>query len=104
MCIRDRAEALLRAAPWRGNVREVRNLVERLALLREEGDFVIDAADLEAVGVRPRARTAAAGSVATEVPFGDRTYRELVDDFERSLLTAALAKANGNVAGAARLL
>ena len=103
VAITPEADALLRAAPWRGNVREVRNLVERLALLRAEGDFVIDAADLEAVGLRQRARSAAT-PVSTEVAFGDRTYRELVDDFERSLLTAALAKASGNVAAAARLL
>jgi two-component system, NtrC family, nitrogen regulation response regulator NtrX len=97
------AEAMLRAASWRGNVREVRNLVERLALLRPEGDFVIDVAELEGVGLRT-ARAVAPQRSGELPPLGDRTYRELVDDFERSLLASALARAGGNVAAAARLL
>ena len=35
---------------------------------------------------------------------GEKGYRELVDDFERALLRAALERAGGNVAAAARLL
>ncbi|HEY0715522.1 MAG TPA: helix-turn-helix domain-containing protein, partial [Polyangia bacterium] len=35
---------------------------------------------------------------------GDKDYRALVDDFERALLRAALERAGGNVAAAARLL
>jgi two-component system nitrogen regulation response regulator NtrX len=104
------AERTLRAARWRGNVRELRNLVERLALLRSHDDaFVIGAAELEGVGLRAAApeaspvATAAAGATAA-LPLGERTYRELVDDFERRVLAGALAQASGNVAAAARLL
>jgi DNA-binding NtrC family response regulator len=88
------AEAILRAAPWRGNVRELRNLVERLALQREHKGLTIGVADLEAVGMRG----------APPPLFGKKTYRELVDDFERTLLTEALAECGGNVAAAARRL
>jgi two-component system nitrogen regulation response regulator NtrX len=105
------AEAILRAARWRGNVRELRNLVERLALLRPDGAFVIGQAELEGVGLvaeagRPEAPRAAAGTEAPEaaLALGERTYRELVDDFERRVLTAALARVGGNVAAAARLV
>jgi two-component system nitrogen regulation response regulator NtrX len=35
---------------------------------------------------------------------GEKGYRELVEDFERALLRAALERSQGNVAGAARLL
>ena len=45
------AEAVLRAAPWRGNVRELRNLVERLTLLRADGPFVIGVHELAGVGI-----------------------------------------------------
>jgi DNA-binding NtrC family response regulator len=102
------AEAILRAARWRGNVRELRNLVERLALLRADGPtFVIGPAELEGVGLA--ATPAASAAVAKDVPdaafeLGERTYRELVDDFERRVLAAALARVGGNVAAAARLV
>ncbi len=45
-------------------------------------------------------------AVAASAPaaIGSRPYRELVDDFERGLISAALAQSEGNVAAAARLL
>jgi len=102
---------LLMSYAWPGNVRELRNLVERLALLRPDGAFVIGQAELEGVGLvaeagRPEAPRAAAGTEAPEaaLALGERTYRELVDDFERRVLTAALARVGGNVAAAARLV
>ena len=107
--VTEAGEALLRAAAWRGNVRELRNLVERLALLRPEGAFVIGQAELEGVGLRASGvKTAASAPVAAlsdvAIALGERTYRELIDDHERRVLSAALARVNGNVAAAARLL
>ncbi len=121
LAIAPEAEAVLRAAPWRGNVRELRNLVERLALLRPDGAFAIDAAALEGVGLVPAragalaavaaraagaavASAAGAAAGATEIALGQQTYRELIEGYERRVLSAALAQAGGNVAGAARLL
>jgi two-component system, NtrC family, nitrogen regulation response regulator NtrX len=98
------AEAILRAAPWRGNVRELRNLVERLALLRPpEGPFAIGVPELATVGLVAREPQAVSSS-APALELGDKPYRELVEDFERHLITSALERAGGNVAAAARLL
>jgi two-component system, NtrC family, nitrogen regulation response regulator NtrX len=99
------AEALLRAAPWRGNVRELRNLVERLALLREGDAFVIAASALRGAGFAGgTASSDPGGRAGAAVALGQKTYRELVDDFERAVLTKALEQSSGNVAAAARLL
>jgi two-component system nitrogen regulation response regulator NtrX len=95
-------EAALRQHPWPGNVRELRNFVERLILLRGRGPLVIDGAATAVLAFGdplPPARTERAME-----GLGQKGYRELVDDFERALLRAALERAGANVAAAARLL
>jgi DNA-binding NtrC family response regulator len=98
-------EVALRQHPWPGNVRELRNFVERLVLLRGRGPLVIDAAAAAVLAfgdpLPPARPPAADGSVPG---LGEKGYRELVDDFERALVRAALERSNGNVAAAARLL
>jgi len=95
------AEVLLRGYRWPGNVRELRNLVERLSLLRPPGSPLhLDERALESLVV-PGVRAPTLPSVPQ---LGGRGYRELVEDFERALLEAALAQSGGNVAAAARLL
>jgi DNA-binding NtrC family response regulator len=88
-------EAALRRYPWPGNVRELRNFVERLALLRRDGPLRIAA---------PAAAPSPAAQPGAQVALGEKPYRELIDDFERDLLRAALKQSDGNVAAAARLL
>jgi transcriptional regulator with PAS, ATPase and Fis domain len=95
------AERVLRAYRWPGNVRELRNFVERLSLLRPEGDFVIDAASVTPLAGAAPAAAAEAPDVAG---LGTKSYREIVEDLERSVLEAALAQEDGNIAAAARLL
>jgi DNA-binding NtrC family response regulator len=94
-------EAALRQHPWPGNVRELRNFVERLILLRGRGPITVDAAATAVLSFGdplPPARAEAPAGI------GHKSYRELVDDFERALLRAALEREQGNVAAAARLL
>jgi len=106
------AETALRRYAWPGNVRELRNFVERVALLRDDeaGPLVMDVHQVAALTAGGGGAVAAAGGAAvssklTPAPaLGDRSYRELIDDYERSLLHAALAHGGGNVAAAARLL
>jgi DNA-binding NtrC family response regulator len=90
------AEEALRAWPWPGNVRELRNYVERQNLLRGEGPLTLTPESLTGAA----ALTAAA---PTRLVLGQKSYREHVDDFERSLIKAALEE-GGSIAGAARLL
>ena len=88
------ALAAMAAYNWPGNVRELANLVERLSILNGP---VVDAAAVRQVlrgGGPPTMPSAAVG-----VPLTDA-----LDEYERALITAALAQSDGNVAEASRIL
>jgi DNA-binding NtrC family response regulator len=90
------ALALLMAYDWPGNVRELESLLERATLLGE-GD-VIQPADLPA---SLRARGAGQRALlGLEIPDAGIN----LDEIERGLIEKALAKSEGNVTRAARLL
>jgi len=89
---------LLTTYQWPGNVRELANLVERLAILAASDSLTAD----EVIRVLPQDALAArrAGDGASvDVPLADT-----LDDYERQLIAAALSRAGGNVADAARRL
>ena len=78
---------------WPGNVRELANLVERLSIL--SGPTV------DAGAVRQVLR---GGTVPPAAPALGKPLSEALDGFERDLIGAALAQAQGNIAEAARVL
>jgi DNA-binding NtrC family response regulator len=98
----DDAIALLTRYRWPGNVRELANVVERLAILRAGADVTAD--DVRrVVDVGP----GDPGDGAPALPDPARLTRplsELLDDYERILISRALSVAGGNVAEAARRL
>ncbi|MBB4154613.1 two-component system NtrC family response regulator [Sphingomonas jinjuensis] len=85
----DAIEAIERW-PWPGNVRELENRVKR-AVIMADGKLVT-AADLD---------LSAAGDGEAELPLNLRAAREAID---RRVIAMALARAEGNIAGASRLL
>jgi len=87
---------------WPGNVRELANIVERLVIV---GGGEIDAALVRQVLPRSATPGGSASVPPVESPDSwDRSLSNLLDDYERSLISRALSRANGNVAEAARLL
>ena len=86
---------LLRQQPWKGNVRELRNVVERALILAESDP--VTAAELRAV--LPGARPGRAGAVP-----GEGALRDLVEDFEREVVRERLRLFGGHVTNAARSL
>ena len=107
------AIALLERQPWRGNVRELRNVAYRLALMARED--VIDDEALAALLERdtrdatesaPQADFAAAVAafLAAEGPGEGQLYDAALAAFERPLFAHALAATGGNQLRAARLL
>jgi two-component system nitrogen regulation response regulator NtrX len=86
---------------WPGNVRELANIVERLVIV---GGNEIDAALVRQVLPRTTGAAAPAGPTPDQPESWDRSLSNLLDDYERTLISRALSRANGNVAEAARLL
>jgi DNA-binding NtrC family response regulator len=97
------AMAILRRYHWPGNVRELANIVERLAILHAGQS--VSAREVSQVLPLDAPGTAISLPGALPDPAGfDGPLSELLDDYERLLITRALTSANGNVAEAARRL
>jgi len=95
------AIAQLQRHPWPGNIRELANIVERLVILHP--------------GLRITPREVSQVLPVSDEPFVRHTdlpdanpletsLSDLLDEYERLLITRALAMANGNIAEAARRL
>jgi transcriptional regulator with PAS, ATPase and Fis domain len=96
----DDALALLCAQPWRGNVRELRNLLERAQLAL---DGRLDDETLRGLLVDPVAPSEP-GPVAPVMASPARTLAEQLAQVERQALQAALTAADGNRQQAAERL
>jgi len=101
------ALAALSAYRWPGNVREPANVVERLAILHAGSEVtpadvrqVIPGASLGVAPTVPTPPGNGAGVEGTEA----LPLSEALDAYERQLISAALARSDGNVAEAARQL
>ena len=104
----EQAMALLAAQSWRGNIRELRNVLEQAAMRSDSPR--IEAAQVEevlrAAGVE---RIAPAALLAADAPGAPdpallRPLAEQVARLERSAIGAALAATGGNKVAAARML
>jgi two-component system nitrogen regulation response regulator GlnG len=106
------AAKLLARQPWRGNVRELRNFIYRLALLARED--VVDAAALEALLVQnlrsediPEAANldgAVASWLRRTSPVQGTVYDAALAAFERPLFSEVLTATGGNQLRAAQVL
>ena len=108
-----KAIAMLQQYHWAGNVRELANLIERLAILFPHG--VVDSKDLppkyQSEGFLEAAETAAGESEASlsaadvdQLPSDGIDMKKYLTDIEISLIEQALTKTNNVVARAATLL
>jgi DNA-binding NtrC family response regulator len=94
------AERVLGAAPWDGNVRELRNAIERACILAD-GEFVTErelAVSMPTHAAHPAAETAAPAAPRSEAD------ADLLVNVEREHIQRALVRANGNKKAAARML
>lgn len=87
--------ALLRQYPFSGNVRELRNLMERLVLLAQNGVIEKDILPYE---IR------FPGKKHTCFYFGNKSLHDILEEVETNAIRDALVRSGGNKAGAARLL
>ncbi len=101
------ALALLAGQPWRGNIRELRNVLEQVAMRADSQS--LDAAQLARVlresGLEPAAPL---DSTAADAPAGDehllRPLAVQVAELERRAIAAALRRHGGNKLASARTL
>jgi DNA-binding NtrC family response regulator len=98
----DDCIAFLRSRPWRGNVRELQNLIEHVAVLAEP-DQVLQGSDIPVYDddvEAPREQ-----SLVLPVP--DEAYHpakeKVIAQFEREYLIRLVTRAGGNMSKAARL-
>lgn len=97
------AEALeaLFQYPWPGNIRELENLVERLAILKGAGQ--VELADLPDQ-YRGHSMSASLNGESAEIPENGMDFNSAVDAYENQLILQALEKTGWNRNQAAALL
>jgi two-component system, NtrC family, response regulator AtoC len=100
------AKALFRAYAWSGNVRELRNVIERAVLMTDAPAIPASALSIDRRAGREGQSTAriltmdAAGQLSVDFPAEGLAIEEV----EKRLIQAALAEVKGNVSKAAALL
>ncbi len=99
--IASQAMDVLSQYPWPGNIRELENLVERLAILKNGG--IVELQDLP-VKYREVAESESTGSHVFSLPADGVDFNSAVDAFENALITRALEKTGWNRNQAAILL
>jgi DNA-binding NtrC family response regulator len=97
--VREEDLARLRGHNWFGNVRELRNVIERACALSHGDRLEID----EALDERPVVGAGAgiAGAINVDLPFKE-AKAQVVDSFEREYIRTLLKRHNGNLSAAAR--
>ncbi|WP_027442029.1 sigma-54-dependent transcriptional regulator [Erythrobacter cryptus] len=108
------AIALLEARSWRGNVRELRNVIYRLALMaREERIDAAAVSDIIGPEIAPAGQPGEPASgfgaalsawLAAEAPPPGAVYHRALAAFEKPLIEYALGRTGGNQLRAAQLL
>jgi DNA-binding NtrC family response regulator len=103
----DNAMKALMRYDWPGNIRELRNLVDRAyyhiqkpvdILMCQQGDVFLKQT---CSAQNSNEENSSSNSVDTTKPFKDEKNR-LIDDFERQYIKELLARNNGNVSKSAR--
>lgn len=91
------AQNFLRNHAWHGNIRELKNLVQRLLILGTKGEISIDEVE-SAMGIWEQI---SGGQVSVPLSF-DLPLREAREQFEKSYLEYQLEQHTGNVTKAAQ--
>ncbi len=99
----DALEALYHY-PWPGNIRELENLVERLAILK--GNGMVEVADLPEHYQASRSDSlfGSGGEIGLDIPESGVDFNTAVDNYENLLILQALEKTGWNRNQAAALL
>jgi DNA-binding NtrC family response regulator len=97
------AERVLGMAVWEGNVRELRNVIER-ACIMADGDFITERELAVSMPMASYLPGAAASSAAAAAAAIESAADDLLVTVEREHIQRALLRSNGNKKAAARML
>lgn len=100
----DEAMAALQRAPWRGNVRELRNVIEHMVVLADDGqDLGVE--DITFIDESSLEGSSASGSVTQAVMDLDyhSAREQVLSGFEVDYLTHVVQTSGGNISDAARM-
>ena len=95
--------ARMKEYDWPGNIRELRNVVER-AIVMEDGPILRVHGPLGEGNSPDEALTGGESSRDLAAQLGKGSLQDLLRDYKKSLIEAALKKSNGNQRRAAELL
>ncbi|MFC1564621.1 sigma-54-dependent transcriptional regulator [candidate division KSB1 bacterium] len=82
---------LLKDQPWRGNIRELKNVIERIAIMTDSASISAD----EIESLLPGVKTGSKSSIDIEP--NDRSLREMLDSYEEAILVNEYKKCGTNV-------
>jgi len=99
------AAELMEQYAWPGNIRELRNVIERICIMQHGPTLLPEHLPPEIRGVTITSLTAR-GTVGPKPPFlpADKGLEEAVIDFEKAIISQALEKTRGNVLQTATML
>ncbi len=95
----------LKTYDWRGNIRELKNIVERTALLI--ASKVVDVKDLQAMNILGKELISSSSQLETICESLVRSHdgkHDLLEQIEQHIVGSALQQVHGNVSEAARVL
>jgi transcriptional regulator with GAF, ATPase, and Fis domain len=92
----------LKKLPWKGNVRELRNTVERMSIFLEEKE--IGAVEIQTLDILEAGANTQSGSFLKSLLLGNEKGEDLLESLEKQLVRLTMDEAKGNVSHAAKLL
>lgn len=101
LILTEEAKAILKSYPFPGNIRELENLMERVAVLSDGAE--VKAEDLPEYLLSSRIETEVI-ECPEEIPTDGLDFNSLVEAYETKLITVALNQTRGNKKAAAALL
>jgi len=95
----------LQSYEWKGNVRELKNIVERISLLTTDNEITSE--HIQLLGINTANVTADSSQLLTifqTLIKPEGSDKNILEEIERIMVELAIKKANGNISQAARLL
>jgi DNA-binding NtrC family response regulator len=98
------ATQMLQAQPWPGNIRELRNVVERLLLFVEGDTVTADTVQTALPGQASGAGASATSGTTGGLSLGSGALADRVEEFERRVILEEIKRQNHHITNAAKAL